>query len=82
MFIMTILTTACIQGYYVPHSVKDAYFGSGALTLLGPLEKAQKSAVCRVASAQLASDSVDLETAYYASHILGIAGYVSSSHRL
>ncbi|CAL8470839.1 g10381 [Coccomyxa elongata] len=55
-------------------SAKDAYFGSGTLTLLGPMEKAQKGVVCRVASTQLASDAVDLEMAYYASQILGTAG--------
>lgn len=73
------MKAACMQRYSVSRSAKDAYFGSGALKLLGPMEKAQTGALCRVASTQMATDSVDLETAFYASHILGTAGYVGSS---
>lgn len=56
------------------HSVKDAYYRAGALTLLGARDKLEAGPLCSMAASELSGDSVDLETAYYASQLLSIAG--------
>ena len=51
-------------------SLSDAYYGSGALALHGAKGDIKSEAVCPVAEKELGKASVDLESAYYASHVL------------
>ena len=51
-------------------SLSDAYYGSGALTLLGAEGDIKAEAVCPLAHTELGKASLDLESAYFASHVL------------
>lgn len=54
-------------------SLEDAYFGVGALTLLGAKGELQAKALCSLAASELAKEAVDVAIAFYAAHILGVA---------
>jgi hypothetical protein len=53
--------------------LKEAYFQTGALTLVGAKDKVDAAAMCSLASSWLSDEAVDLEAAFYASQLLSVA---------
>ena len=51
-------------------SLSDAYYGSGALTLLGAEGDIKAEAICPLAEAELGKATLDMESAFFASHVL------------
>ena len=59
--------------YLICCSLLDARFGVEALALLGAKGELQAQALCSLAASALASDSVELATAFHAASILDAA---------
>ena len=51
-------------------SLPDAYYGTGALELLGAEREIDGKVLCPLAESELAKPSLDLQSSYFAAHVL------------
>ena len=51
-------------------SLPDAYYGTGALKLLGAEREIDGKVLCPLAESELAKPSLDLQSPYFAAHVL------------
>ncbi len=58
---------------YLTCSLSDAYYGSGALRLLGKEGDMKGALLCPLAESELGKATLDLPSAYFASHMLSRA---------
>jgi len=58
---------------YLTCSLSDAYYGSGAMQLLGKEGDIKGAQLCPLAESELGKATLDLPSAYFASHMLSRA---------